>query len=742
MGTKRVTRSRANNRRSASKAVDGGISEWRIQRYFEKLARGNSLHHKIEGKEKVKELAASLTAAGFLPTFPVDYLVRKRMIRAAASVLDRLPGATLVSTAGSSITLSIGASGKMFPDLVLVQSDTGQFVLVEIKRAVQTEREAITELLGYDHEIRNHLPFLSNVDLSYIVVSTEFSPLLDHSIAGLTTWESKEILCLRVLPEGGSEIRIEVYLPNPWAPLGQHGFPKAISIKTLSPYPNDEDEKTVSDLSRLMLPTAMLIAREAERIRSHGFVVAWIDSSFPKFSMCPWGLTVGYLNPYAIFADAVETGVIKHPSSSVARYLLGREGKDLVSNHSVVPELDAVVKSFVEHVCAPAWEGSSTWFKERAIFGTLKHRAIPVFIDAWGAIGDYLREITVHPAMRERFAPEISKPGLDWSSPLVSIPLLDELAGYTVLAGPEFQCSTMFRFGVALGRLCSFCFTLKDQPESEPFQASFFWGVLDLIPFLREMRERWKGAKNDGVPPPTLIFRDPERAFEMVPEIKALAKWIDLEFLGPEHGIHRQFFALGLRAYFLLDSVFPNDSPEAEETRTLAAQFSRDFISHEITDLASEPDTPYKDNFLSLVGRAYLQDPCVSCADCLAEISSLSDEGLLGGFPDALLKIADSCVYAVCRPGAGLNVDTCDWDWIKSQIQELSRQARGVPVVTVQVDGTVGTDLLPTGDVHVPDVKNLDERVVLFLRLGGDINVLEAVSWDDLRSGKPWEGLI
>jgi len=66
----------------------------------------------------------------------------------------------------------------------------------ELKTSGRTAREAITELLAHDHEVRTHLPFLSNDELCLVVVSIDFPTLLDHSIAALITWQRRSILRL------------------------------------------------------------------------------------------------------------------------------------------------------------------------------------------------------------------------------------------------------------------------------------------------------------------------------------------------------------------------------------------------------------------------------------------------------------------------------------------------------------------------------------------------------------------
>jgi hypothetical protein len=66
----------------------------------------------------------------------------------------------------------------LFPDLVLVSDEDNKIIIVEIKRSNQTAREALTELLAYDHEVKNLLPFLSNFEVLFCIISTDYSTLL------------------------------------------------------------------------------------------------------------------------------------------------------------------------------------------------------------------------------------------------------------------------------------------------------------------------------------------------------------------------------------------------------------------------------------------------------------------------------------------------------------------------------------------------------------------------------------
>ena len=358
------------------------------------------------------------------------------------------------------------------------------------------------------HEVRNHLPFLSNPDLSYVLISTEFSSLLEHSILALTTWESKDILCLKVLNAHEREPQLAIHVPSQWTPVGQHAFPKdALKIATMCPYVHCDDEAGTSTLMQLMLPAAMAIAREGDRLHSHGFLIAWVDTTFPERSMCPWGITVGYLNPYEFLPNAVETGAIAEPRGALAEYLLSKGRRnDLSDSYWPFDEISRVAKALLDKHCSLAWEGGSTWFEERRIYHTLRNRADPIHVESWGLLGEFIRDLTIHPAM-DNFAPEVSRRGLDWGHPYVALPIIDECAGCACIQPEEdIRCSTMFHFGAALGRLGYLCSYVKNDAGAgyDSLIAPFMWAKIDLVAFLREIRER--RGENLNLPHHCLLF--------------------------------------------------------------------------------------------------------------------------------------------------------------------------------------------------------------------------------------------
>ena len=70
--------------------------------------------------------------------------------------------------------LSAEKGERLFTDLLYCARGTSQFIVIEVKNQNITAREAITELLAYEHEVLNHLPFADANDIMMVIVSRDF----------------------------------------------------------------------------------------------------------------------------------------------------------------------------------------------------------------------------------------------------------------------------------------------------------------------------------------------------------------------------------------------------------------------------------------------------------------------------------------------------------------------------------------------------------------------------------------
>jgi hypothetical protein len=123
------------------------MTEGELQQAIEGAIQDPAWAEAIEGQEELRKAVATQSHELFVPSFPIDYMIRKRLVSAAAYVLDRLKTASVVSTSRSNISLDAAAE-TFYPDLLLIDESRGQVIIVELKRSRQTERQALTELLA------------------------------------------------------------------------------------------------------------------------------------------------------------------------------------------------------------------------------------------------------------------------------------------------------------------------------------------------------------------------------------------------------------------------------------------------------------------------------------------------------------------------------------------------------------------------------------------------------------------
>lgn len=201
------------------------MREQELQEFVATLISERRLVDSIAGWDDVEAVALD-RLQGSEKLLLLDNIVLHRAAEAALMIRDRLVHLAPVSDATRSISLD--RSERLFADLLYVSPETGSVVVFEIKRARATARETITELLAYEQELRNHLPFAARTDICLVVVSTDYGPLLEHSLSSLITWHGLKILCLEVNESQEVIVRLPWGMDKLWAgryPCTPHRYP-------------------------------------------------------------------------------------------------------------------------------------------------------------------------------------------------------------------------------------------------------------------------------------------------------------------------------------------------------------------------------------------------------------------------------------------------------------------------------------------------------------------------------------
>lgn len=149
-----------------------------------KKIKDAGIYDLISNREQFINIANKRYKNDFQPLFSINYLIRDKYLSYSKIILKSLETTELIT--GDTIkNISLDSKEKLYPDILLYNYENNKYFILELKRSAKAEREAVTELLGYRLEVKNHLPFINNGDIPLIIVSTEFNDLLLHSVASL-----------------------------------------------------------------------------------------------------------------------------------------------------------------------------------------------------------------------------------------------------------------------------------------------------------------------------------------------------------------------------------------------------------------------------------------------------------------------------------------------------------------------------------------------------------------------------
>jgi hypothetical protein len=724
-----------NRKHSGNKPVSVPL-EAKIQAWLEERVVDGTLLSSVRDSARVRRLAAVYGAPGTLPSFPVDSLSRQRVVEAANRVLDHLACLKIVS---STKNISAAARERLLPDLVAANVESGATVLFELKRSRATAREAVTELLAYEHELKNHLPFISSADLFLVVVATEFSVLLDHSLMALMTWERKNILCLRVQVSGTGHFDLAVHLPAAWQRIGQNGLPgDALRTVALATYPKEGEDADFELRKRSALMATEMIVREAERSGSHGFILAWRDTWALKEDQ-RYHIMVGVLNPFHFFDSAVETGMIDFQGTAIARFLASETGREFAltgaPGHFAICE--KAQRLLAEH-SEVRFESQTDWPSARE---ELRYRGHVEHIDFWGVLGDFVRDLVSRPAYRHLHNPAVGGRALSWVHPLVGVPLLDAIAGLPAVSEEALGCQGSFELGKKLQYLLGVAGTIAmcNQVPPPAMEAKFQWAQFDVIPDILEIGAKYKQAGTALAPPPGIQFGPLEegRAAALAASTSRLIDWIRDHFLGDNNSVSRLFFDLGRKSLPLYEEYVrvALASAELADLRRDIGHLAREvFVRCLGSDAAADDGPAFHSALASFVSASRAQvDESLLLAEAKDLSKQLSDEILAGTLRPHLLRLADTVFPAVRHPWTPGPYLPVDWEWFQQQVVQSWARGETFPAVIRGSGDSIAIGSVPRSmRTALKPIADPEREVYEVIEAHGMYAVVRTTTWADL----------
>lgn len=104
--------------------------------------------------------------------------------------------------------ISISSGDSLRPDFLLFAPETDGFVFVELKNISGPTREAGTELGAYSGEMRTALPFISDAELTHVIISPVWPTLLCHYVFHEIFWHGRNVACLQPVENTPGQIAL------------------------------------------------------------------------------------------------------------------------------------------------------------------------------------------------------------------------------------------------------------------------------------------------------------------------------------------------------------------------------------------------------------------------------------------------------------------------------------------------------------------------------------------------------
>jgi hypothetical protein len=514
--------------------------------------------------------------------------------------------------------------------------------------------------------------------------------------------------------------------------------------------------RTEEDANLAIWTAIQLIARRGDRDNSHGFAILSRDAWFPDRSKSSQGILVGIVDPFRFLPFASTLDLVEAESSPLAKMVIDRTDDEAGLSYSINAVAADALK-YLEHYCDVQWHPLTTWDAERSVETwaqsryRLNERALPLHMEFWGNLGDYVREMLNHPALRTAIMPAAAKPGMDWTFPRFGIAMLNQIALPEPFKHGEMTCRGMCHLGIRLGRLVNALLTeairfegtdlQNDLKENEPERTpQLEWAVADVMEFLNEIGYRWRAAIGLNDPPPAIALKGGQFAKTSANDVIALIKWVAEKFIGAANEIHYRLFNIAGATEALFE---PGElrilSPTRKELEAKVFGLSRNLVTQIKEALAkkspgSAPSERTRKIAREKYGLAVQEGEDVLTV--LDRIAKLPDSIHLEQFVDGLPDIADVWVPPIQHTLAPLAKWEVDWEWLEQQIRYMRSIKIPHPVIVVHANGAIGTATVDPADaIDLPAVKSPENEVIVADDVGG-VTDYSVWTWADLRAGK------
>ncbi|GAB7531616.1 hypothetical protein PS3A_40300 [Pseudomonas sp. 3A(2025)] len=703
------------------------LTEKAIHLELERLINNGVFYKSINANDIQKIKNITSTNENLLPAFSIDEYVRKRYAFSAENTLRSIEKLEILT---SDNNISTQLNQILRPDLVCINPETQQVIIFEIKKSNQTERQALTELLAYEHEIKNLLPFISSHDLTFVLVSTEWSVLLEHAAGSAVSWANKNLLCLKA-NINKKNLTFNIHTFTSWKITGNVFFPpKSASSIAISFEANSsiEDSEITYRLDLLL----NFFAREADKAGLHGFAITTTDLGAKNKRS--YQIVFCAISPLAFFDNMLSSGQITAQDGHLVKKVERHKIKN--GDTSGISSLDFLISKMVRprlSVFDNVEFGNYTpWNVMR---NKLKDQSLPTLVEFWGLPADYVRDYITNPAVLNARETLFAIGTTDWRYPYTGLWLIRNLFEPSFCRDGFVRPSDTFRLGITLGHDSYLRYVAKNSPKRpKNIEAAMFWNFSTLECYLDEIFVMARTAKTISDPKTPIQF-SANVDYEI--DHKLLIDWLTSEVLSKDK-LHIKIFYLGLNlsqsitAEDLQPSNFRSlttDTLILSELKATVKYILENSLNYHSYNEAEK--LKLLEKAISTIGISFeeLRDRKINLTH--------TDIDLIYIALKDILSLADLTMEAVTHIYPNLPAMHVDWDALKQGIDEMYKRGVRYPAIFISTSGVIGTASYDSVEYvkAFATLKDTDQEV-FFMDGSSGIEFFKIEKWSDLRAGK------
>jgi|GEM_PF-2805574 len=683
------------------------MRESELQATILNMIEKSTFYSSIQRKEDIEHIISLDNNPNFIPNLSIDYMMRHRYAKGAKQVLKAINGELKIINGRQIRNISLDKDDRMLPDFIVVNDETNKMLLMELKGNKQTEREALTELLAYSQEVKNQLPFLTSHDLYYVIISSEFNTLLDHSIGGIVLESSFNVLCLKVETDKGKTI-VSVHIPNSWTDLRiAHIPPNAFASLSISLYEKVDSIRPSEIDSEIILENAIdILTYEANRNNAHGFCIGWKNVNTNVYV-----LTFYEINPYELSKYFLRERNELNTGNPLFNYIHNEIA--VTAAHDSMFQLAQTTFEYLELYFSPHWESLTDWYSDQI---HISRCGIPYMMGYWGVINDFIRFYYMHPGIRQ-YMPEFTKNHITHKYPIVGVQFLHYLLGTNLFKDGLFSPKDIFRFGQKLNLCLQYAYFLcnNDQTTENYYVARFNWLSFELFPAIREVGERARLLVNKPSNSIKIVLNH-EQPKETINTILEFRTWFAESFLGSNNRDAQLFFDQGFSNGFILDREFfyelcRNDDEEFQ----IAKEQLLFFYQYYLNPITSDEEMMKEFEIESFdIGNITIEDLFENQERYL---------DLFNRYHHSIIQ--DLNEFSVC------DFSVLDWEWLKAQTYKIRMSTDQRVAIDITTSGQVSIVRVPDNEI-TPEV-NHETEVLVRTAITSHLIVYIVRKWGDLR---------